>query len=100
MAVPHGLACCTLTLLDTKVVLAALGGRDSTKVPGTDPSHCEVIYREFSYVFEKPGNPLEGAIKHEFDLLSDSVPPAKRYRISPVGLFEVRKQLNEYLSKG
>ena len=66
------------SLLDTKGVLAELGGGDSTKVPGTDPSHWELICSEFSDVFEKPGTPPERAIKHEIDLLPDSVPPAKR----------------------
>ena len=58
------------------------------------------ICSEFSDVFEKPGTPPERAIKNKIDLLPDSVPPAKRlYRISPNKLAEVRKQLDEYLSK-
>ena len=36
------------SLLDTKGVLAMLGGGDSTKVPGTDPSYCKLICGEFS----------------------------------------------------
>ena len=81
-------------------MLSALGGGDSTNVPGTYPSHWELIYSEFSDVFKKPGIPPKSTIKHKIDLLPDSVPPAKRqYRISCVELDEVRKQLDEYLSK-
>ena len=88
-------------LLNTKEVLAVLGRGDVTKVPGADPSCWELIYSEFSNFFEKQGTPPERAINHEIDLPPDSVPPAKRYyRISPVELAELRKQLDEYLSKG
>ena len=59
-------------------VLAAFGGGDSTKVPGTDPSHWELICSEFSDIFEKPGTPPERFIKHVIDLLLDSVLSAKR----------------------
>ena len=53
-----------------------------------------------SDVFEPPGTPPDRAIKHGIDLLPDSVPPANsKYRILPVGLAEVRKQLDEYLIK-
>ena len=55
-----------------------LGGEDSTKVPGTDSSHWELIYSEFSDAYKKPGFPPERTIKHEIDLLPDSVPPARR----------------------
>ena len=44
-------------LLDTKGVLAALVGGDSTKVLGTDPLYCDLICSEFSGVFERPGTP-------------------------------------------
>ena len=37
-----------LSLLNTKGVLASLGGGDSTKVLGTDCSHWELICSEFS----------------------------------------------------
>ena len=78
-----------------------LGGEDSTKVPVTDPSCWELICSECSDDFEKPGTTPERAIKYEIDLLSDSIPPANRqYRLSPVELAEVRKHLDEYLSKG
>ena len=66
------------SLLNTKGVLVALGGRDSTKVICTDPSHWELICSESSDGFEKPGTPPEKAIKHKIYLLPDSVPPAKR----------------------
>ena len=33
-------------------LLAMLGGKDSTKVPGTDYSHWELICSEFSDAFE------------------------------------------------
>ena len=59
-------------------MLAALGKRDSTKVLGTDPSHWEQIYGEFSDAFEQPGTPPRRAIKHEINLLPDSEPLAKR----------------------
>ena len=76
-------------------------GRDSTKVLGIDPLHWELICSEFSDVFEKPGTPSERAIKHKINLLPDSILSAKMYcRMSPVELAEVRKQLDEYLSKG
>ena len=78
-----------------------LGGGDSIKVPGTNPSHWELICSKFSDVFEKSGTPPERAIKYEIDLLPDSVPPAKKwYRMSPLEHAEIRKQLDEYLSKG
>ena len=78
-------------------VLAALGVGDSTKVLGTDFSCWEFIFSELSDTFKKPGTPTERTIKHKID----SVPPAKRwYRMSPMELAEVRKQLYEYLSKG
>ena len=66
------------SLLDTKGVVAVLGGGDSTKVPDTDLSYWELMYSSFSDVFEKPGTPPERAIKHEIDLLPKSVPPAKK----------------------
>ena len=54
-----------------------------------------------SIVFEKPGIPLERAIKYSINLLLDSIPPAKRlYRVLPVELVEVKKQLDEYHSNG
>ena len=59
-------------------MLAALGGGGSTKVPGTDPSHCELICSEFGDTFENPGTPPERAIKSEIDLLPDYVQPTKR----------------------
>ena len=46
-------------------VLAVLGGGDSTKVPGTDPSHWELICSEFSNVLEKPGIPPERPVKYK-----------------------------------
>ena len=53
-------------LLDTKGLLAAMGGGGSTKIPGTDPSHWDIhfICCEFSDVFEKLDTPPERAIKH------------------------------------
>ena len=65
-------------LLDTKGVLAVLGGEDSTKVPGTEPICWELICSEFSDFFEKPGNLPKRAIKHKINFLPESVPPAKR----------------------
>ena len=65
------------SFLDSKGVLAALGGVNSTKVPGTDPSYWELVFSEFSNVFENPGTLLERAIKHEIDLPPDCVPLAK-----------------------
>ena len=44
-------------LLDNKGVLATLGEGDSMKVPGTDLSLWELIFSEFSNVFEKPSTP-------------------------------------------
>ena len=38
------------SLLETKGALAALRGRDSTKLPHTDPSYWELICSEFSDV--------------------------------------------------
>ena len=78
-----------------------MGEGDNTKVPGTEPSHWELICSEFSDIFEKPGTPPERAIKHEIDLLPDTVLPAMRYyRMSPVKLVKVRKQLDTHLSQG
>ena len=77
-------------------MLLALGEGYSTKLLGTDPSHWDLICSEFSDVFEKPRTSPERAIKHEINLLPNSVLPAKRlYNMSPVVLAEVRKQLNE-----
>ena len=59
-------------------MLAALGVGYITKVPGTDVSHWELIFSECNNFFEKPATPPENAIKHEVELLPDSVPPAKR----------------------
>ena len=66
------------SLPDTKGVLSELGERDSTKVTSTNPSRWELICSEFSDVLEKPGTPPARTIKHETDLLPDSVLPAKR----------------------
>ena len=89
------------SLLDTKGELEILGGVDSIKVTGTDPLHWKLICSEFSDVLDKPGTSPERAIKYKIGLLPDSVPPANRqYRISPVELIKVRKQLDGYLSKG
>ena len=57
-------------------MLAVFGEGHSTRVPATDPSHCELIYSEFSSAFEQPGTPLKKNIKDEIDLLPYSVPPA------------------------
>ena len=65
-------------LLGTKGVLAALGGGNSTKVPGTDISRLELICSEFSDAFEKPGTPPERAIKDKTTVLLGSVLHAKR----------------------
>ena len=59
-------------------MLEALGGEDSTKVPGTDTSHGELMCSEFSDILKNPGTPPERGMKHEIDLLPDSVPAAKR----------------------
>ena len=89
------------SMLDTKGVLVELEERDSTKVPFTNPSQWELICSEFHDIFEKPSTPSERAIEYKIDLLPYSVPPAKRYfRILPVELAEVGKQLDENLSKG
>ena len=66
------------SLLVTKGMLTVLGGGDSPKVLGTDPSHWELICHKFVDVFKKPSTPPERAIKHDIDLLPDSAPPAKR----------------------
>ena len=50
----------------------------SKKVPPAEHSCWELICCKLSDVFEKPGTPPEKAIKHEIDLLLDSVLPAKR----------------------
>ena len=49
-------------LLDTKGVLAALGGGESTKVPVKEPLHWELICSECSDAFESPGTPPENTI--------------------------------------
>ena len=54
------------------------GGENSTKVLGTNPSHWKLICSEFSDAFEEPGTPHERVIKHEIDLLADSIPRDKR----------------------
>ena len=66
-------------LLDTKGLLAALGAKDSTKVPGSDPSHWELICSEFSGIFEPPDTPPKRAIKIDIDFLLDCVAPAGNY---------------------
>ena len=87
------------SLLDTKVVLAAL--RDSIKVPNSDPLYWELICSELSNVLEKSGTPPERNINHKIDLMPNSVTPAKRWcRTSPVELTDIRKQLDKYLRKG
>ena len=55
-------------LLDTKKMLAVLGERDSTKVPGTDPSCWQLISElkvnldsGLSDAFELPGTPANRA---------------------------------------
>ena len=70
-------------LLDTKRVLSSVGGRgqyQGTRYFGTLIPHIggKLICSEFNNVFEKPCISPEKAIKHEIDLLPDSVPPAKR----------------------
>ena len=55
-----------------------LGGGDSTKVPGTDPSCWKQIYYEFGDIYEQPGTPPKRLIKYKVTLLPDSVPLAKR----------------------
>ena len=66
------------SLLDTKGLLAALGGGDSTKIQGTNPSCWEIVCSEFSDILENPGTLPERSIKHEIDLLPDSIPDAKK----------------------
>ena len=76
MTVLPGLGCCTL--IHCWTLLAILGGGETIKVPGTGPLPWEVICCEYSDVSKKPSTPPERAIKHEIDLLLDSVPPAER----------------------
>ena len=64
--------------MDARRVLAVLGGRDSTKVPGTDSTRWEQIYSEFSDILEQPGTPPERAIENKIDFMPDSVLPAKK----------------------
>ena len=73
----------------------------SMQWPGIDHSYWELIFSEFTDVFENP-SPLPGrAIKHKINLLPDTVQTTKSYyRMSPVQLAEVRKQSDEYLVKG
>ena len=78
MAVLHGWIVALSLTVGHQGVLAALGGGDSTKVPGIDPSHWEQICSEFSDVFYPPGTPPERAIKNEIDPLSDTVLTTKR----------------------
>ena len=59
-------------------MLVVLGGGDNTKVLDTDPLFWELSSSEFSDIFEMPGAPPNKAIKHEVELLPNSVPPAKR----------------------
>ena len=80
--------------------VGSVWGGYHTKVPGTDASCWKLICTGFTHVFEKPGTLSEKAIKYNIDLLLDSIPSAKRsYRISPVKLAVVRKQLDKYLTK-
>ena len=58
------------SFLDTKGVLAMLGGVDSTKISSTDPSHWELICSDFSDGFKNPSTSPEIAIKHEIDCLT------------------------------
>ena len=52
-------------------------------------------------MFTEPGTPVERDIKHKIDLLPGATPPAQRqYRLSPVELAEIRRQLDSYLAKG
>ena len=57
-------------------LLEVLGERDNTKAPGSYPSHWELMCSEFS-VFERPGTPPKRAMKHEINLLPESVLPAR-----------------------
>ena len=88
-------------LLDTKELLAELGGRDSTKVLSTYLLRWELPCSKFYNTFEPQGTPLKIVLKYKIDLLLESTLAAKRYyKISPVELFEVRKHLDKYLKKG
>ena len=81
--------------------IGSIGGLDSTKVPSTHPSCWELICCEFNEFFDKPHSPPEREIKYKIDLLPDSFLSAKKYYgMSPLELFQVRKQLDEYFSKG
>ena len=65
--------------LDSKSALnVSIYSENIKGLAGTDPSCWDLICSKFSGVFEKPGTPPEKAIKHEIDLLLDSVLPAKK----------------------
>ena len=66
------------SLLDIKGVSTALEEGVSTKVPGTELSHWELICDEFSDAFKPAGTPPKRAIKHDIVLLPDFVPLTKR----------------------
>ena len=59
---PAWFGLCPHLLLDTMGVLAVLGGGDTTKVAGIDPSHWKKICGEFSIVFEFTGTLPDRAI--------------------------------------
>ena len=66
------------------------------------PTRWDKLCEQYADVFELPGVPPTRDITHSIDLVDEQAqPPRPRvYRMSPAELAEVRRQLDEYLSKG
>ena len=66
------------------------------------PPPWKAIVKEHSHVFSEPGQPRERSIKHRIDLLNESksIPHHRQYRMSADELSEVKRQIDELLSKG
>lgn len=75
-------------------------GGESTST--AESSRFDGVLSEFDDVFGTPGTPPDRAIKHRIDLEDEtaSVPHQRIYRMSQPELAEVRKQLDDMLSKG
>ena len=66
-----------------------------------DPSRWGKLVSEFHDIFDPPGMPVQRDIVHKIELLPNAEPHYGRYyRMSAAESAEVRRQLNESLTKG
>ena len=74
----------------------------SSRGNASKASYWDILYHEYSDLFEAHVFPVERQIKHHIDLLNPNLPVKhyRQYHMSPTKLEEVCSQLDALLEKG